>query len=572
MNKTINNLILFGAGVLSTSFLSGQKRPNIVLIMSDDIGYEALRANGGTDYQTPELDSIAKVGVRFTNCFSQPLSTPSRVKMMTGRYNCENYVDFEYLDYKERTFGNILKDAGYKTMIAGKWQLNGQQIAAVNPSLAPHSEDLTTPNHFGFDEYSLWQLVGKGNRYAQPEVMQNGTYLTTTIDDFGDDIFSNYIMNFMERNKDSTFFVYYPMCLTHDPFTATPISQSWAEPSLRLFDPDVIKNKSGDTTIVVGANSYTISKKRNYVDMVRYASQTVGKIRQKLKDLGISDNTVLLWCGDNGTAKQITSILNGTSYKGGKGSLANNGNHVSLIVDYPNGAIRNVATDHLVDFTDFVPTLCEFANVPVPSYVRGTSFAGIVSNGYTAQEKPWIFLDYFPQTSGTKDPDTGCFARTSDYKYYWDDRFYKVNNQIFDGEKKALAVATLTPAEQQIRNDLKAVILKYNSWNYSWDPQNPVGNIHLMTNISDLENSNQQEDGLEIYPNPARSVVNFKTENEIKAVEVYDLSGKTLMKSLKLSGKSFDISQLQIGNYILRITTNKGVVTKKIVVNEIVED
>ena len=85
------------------------KKPNIILLMNDDMGYECLSANGSTSYSTPQLDKLAKNGMRFTHCFSQPLCTPSRVKIMTGKYNYKNYVDFGYLDKEQKTFGHILK-------------------------------------------------------------------------------------------------------------------------------------------------------------------------------------------------------------------------------------------------------------------------------------------------------------------------------------------------------------------------------------------------------------------------------------------------------------------------------
>jgi arylsulfatase A len=99
-------------------------RPNLILIMADDLGYEALGSNGGTTYQTPQLDQLASKGMRFTHCYSQPVCTPSRVKIMTGQSNARNYRAFGLLPAGELTFGNLLKDAGYQTCIAGKWQLS----------------------------------------------------------------------------------------------------------------------------------------------------------------------------------------------------------------------------------------------------------------------------------------------------------------------------------------------------------------------------------------------------------------------------------------------------------------
>ncbi|NQU52557.1 MAG: sulfatase-like hydrolase/transferase [Bacteroidetes bacterium] len=153
MNKSALILLLFLFTIL-TSFKEKQPKtfatntkPNIILLMNDDMGYECLSCNGSTSYKTPVLDELAKKGMRFTNCFSQPLCTPSRVKIMTGKSNARNYIDFGYLDPTQKTFGHVLQEAGYKTLVAGKWQLNG-----VNTN-EPGNTDLNRPYKFGFDEY-----------------------------------------------------------------------------------------------------------------------------------------------------------------------------------------------------------------------------------------------------------------------------------------------------------------------------------------------------------------------------------------------------------------------------------
>ncbi len=96
-------------------------QPNIILIMADDFGYESIGANGGTSYKTPVLDGLARSGMRFEHCYSQPVCTPSRVQIMTGMYNVRNYVRFTLLDPAATTFGNLFRDAGYATCVIGKW-------------------------------------------------------------------------------------------------------------------------------------------------------------------------------------------------------------------------------------------------------------------------------------------------------------------------------------------------------------------------------------------------------------------------------------------------------------------
>ena len=108
------------------------KNPNVILTMADDIGYEGLGINGSLSYNTPNLDALASNGVNFTNAIANPLCTPSRVKIMTGKYNYKNYDYFTHLNSSEKTFGNLFKDNGYETAIVGKWQLNGLKISEID--------------------------------------------------------------------------------------------------------------------------------------------------------------------------------------------------------------------------------------------------------------------------------------------------------------------------------------------------------------------------------------------------------------------------------------------------------
>ena len=256
-------------------------KPNVILIMADDIGFECLSINGSTSYKTPVLDSLALNGINFTNAISQPLCTPSRVKIMTGKYNFRNYDYFTYLNPKEKTFGNLFKENGYKTAVVGKWQLNG-----IEHRLEGY-DDNTRPYHFGFDEYSLWQLtkVKKfGERFANPLIEQNGKVLPRDENAYGPDIVSDYAVDFIKRNKSKPFFLYYPMLLVHSPFVPTPDSPEW---------------QSLDTR----------SKQDNrfFIDMVSYMDKIVGKIVNTLKEEGIADNTLIIFVGDNGTKNTLVS-------------------------------------------------------------------------------------------------------------------------------------------------------------------------------------------------------------------------------------------------------------------------
>jgi len=162
-------------------------RPNIILILADDIGFETLSAYGSASYKTPRLDKLAQKGMRFDQCYAQPLCSPSRLQIMTGKSNFRNYERWGYLNQNETTFAGILKSKGYATCIAGKWQLKGDEFA---------------PYKSGFDEYLLWNIVDTSStyneRYKNPRVVQNGKSIKYNNGEYGPQIFSNFIKNFME--------------------------------------------------------------------------------------------------------------------------------------------------------------------------------------------------------------------------------------------------------------------------------------------------------------------------------------------------------------------------------------
>ena len=140
------------------AFAQQPTQPNIIVILADDLGAETLGVYGGSSYETPELDRIAAEGMRFENGHSQPLCTPTRVKLMTGLHNFRNYREFMELDPSDVTFAHVLAQAGYRTVISGKWQLTNNLFVV---------HEGTSPQQAGFDEHRLWQLrrEGRGSRY-----------------------------------------------------------------------------------------------------------------------------------------------------------------------------------------------------------------------------------------------------------------------------------------------------------------------------------------------------------------------------------------------------------------------
>ena len=185
-------------------------RPNIILILADDIGAEAVGAYGGESYRTPQIDRLAADGLRFEHGHAQPLCTPSRVKIMTGQYNFRNYRHFGHLDPGETTFAHLLREAGYSTAVAGKWQLFDNRFEDIQGSL---------PAGAGFEDYLVWQLTSaqRGSRYWAPLLDHNGAVTQHGAEAFGPALVNDFVLRYIEAHRDSPFLLYYPMLLPHAP-------------------------------------------------------------------------------------------------------------------------------------------------------------------------------------------------------------------------------------------------------------------------------------------------------------------------------------------------------------------
>ncbi len=394
---------------------------NIVLILADDLGYECIGANGGTSYKTPVLDKLATTGVRFDQCYAQPLCTPTRVQLMTGIYNVRNYIKFGVLDPQATTFAHILKSSGYATCIAGKWQLG---------------EDVDLPRKAGFDEYYLWDHFRHPSRYKNPGLEINGVSKDWTNGEYGPDIISDYALDFMQRKKSASFFLYYTMMLTHGPYDPTPESSDYA----------------------TGGKE----KKRNEVsphfrDMVEHMDMLVGKLLKRLDELGLRENTLVLFLGDNGTGAGTVSMMGDRKIIGGKGATTDTGMHVPFIANWPGKIPGGRVLKDLVDSTDFLPTLCAAAGAPVPAALKldGRSFLPQLF-GERGQPREWIYSWYSRQGVLAEARE---FAANQQFKLYRTGEFYDLGRDR--DEKQPLDVPSLEGDAAAAARRLKHVLESY---------------------------------------------------------------------------------------------------------------
>jgi arylsulfatase A len=397
-------------------------RPNIILILADDLGYETIGANGGTSYRTPVLDRLAATGVRFTHCYVQPLCTPTRVQLMTGRYNIRNYINFGNMDPQAVTFGNLLRQAGYATGMVGKWQLG---------------QDLDLPKKFGFDEYCLWQHTRRPPRYANPGLEINGVRKDYANGEYGPDLVNAYALDFVTRKKDGPFFLYYSMMLTHAPYQPTPDSPDW--------DPKA-------------QGEQVNTAPRHFGDMVACMDKLVGRLVARLEALGIRDNTLLIFVGDNGTGRGTRSMMGDRLVIGGKGTTTDAGMHVPLIASWPGRVAHGTVCADLVDSTDFVPTLLDAARVTLPPGLKldGRTFLPQVL-GSEGQPRDWVYSWYSPRQSA--DMTVREFAFDQRYKLYRTGEFFDLTKDL--EEKQPLTVASLAGEAAKAARTLQSALDRF---------------------------------------------------------------------------------------------------------------
>ena len=449
MRKLTALLLSFGLSLTASATATERSttqqtaQPNIILIMADDQGYETIAANGGTSYKTPNIDRLAANGMRFENAYAHPLCTPSRVALLTGQYNFRNYTSFGELRLSEKTFGNMLRDAGYRTAMVGKWQLS--------------EGDFQAPFHFGFEEYLLWNFGMRvngvptpgvqGSRYWDPVFYHNAKLLPNTKGQFGPDVMADFVEDYIQKHQAGPFFLYYPLVLPHDPWIEPPGYPGTGD-FPREFGP-----ADGQRGNPLGAKDIE-ERQRRFAAMVEYVDKLVGRVTAQLDGLKLSEKTVVIFTGDNGTFPALRSTINGREMYGDKGRPTDAGTHVPLIAQWKSHIPAGKVNQDLIDFTDVLPTLSDITGVRVPAGVTvdGRSFAPQL-RGQKGTPREWIFCHYDPRWANFK---PARYAQDKQYKLYDDGVLYDYRQDPL--EKSPLAQTSLTPAQEKSRQTLQSAL------------------------------------------------------------------------------------------------------------------
>ncbi len=408
------------------------RKPNIILIIADDIGVEVPTYSGGESYSTPNLDFMAANGVQFKNCYCLPDGFPSRLELYTGKYNFRNYIGWGDFPPGEKTIGNMLQDAGYSTCFSGKWQQGGgdQTLKAT-----------------GFDNYRVFLPFGEPgenqrvSRYKSPHLYENGAYLpdSVTRNKYSEDMFVNYIDKFIDSNKTKPFFIIYAPVLGGGPYVPTP-----DDPEFATWDPKEDHKKQD---------------RKYWPDMVAYMDKKVGAVISKISSEGLADNTFIIYTSDNGTQSKLTSIYKGKLVYGGKTTTTKFGTNMSCVAYWPSMISPGITKTNLMDFADFLPTFADVARIPKPSnfgILDGVSFYDNMT-GISGRDRDWVFSYWDDDPTDTVIVQK--YVNNATYKLYDTidgGQFFNIRKDIY--EVNPIRPSMLTDDERKIKQQFQNIL------------------------------------------------------------------------------------------------------------------
>jgi arylsulfatase A len=368
--KVAAAMVMAVAGGLSWSTAHAEEaatKPNIICILADDLGLGNVGVYGGA-FKTPNIDKLAREGLRFSQCYSMPVCGPSRCLLLTGRYpfrtglldnsTWKSAAVCPVNPKRDVMIQTVMKQAGYVTGCVGKW---GQICLG--------------PGEWGFDEYLSY--YGWGGGYWRKQVKQynvNGKQTELLEDRYLPDIQHRFVVDFITKHKDQPFFLYYPMTHPHEPFLPTPDSKPGAD------------------------------RDRLYADNIEYMDKLVGQLMTELERLHLREKTLVIFAGDNGTDGKLAAIstVNGRRLNGAKLTMEEGGSRVPLIANWPGVVPVGKVLNDLVDFSDFFTTFADLGGAKLPAGVKldGHSFVPQLRGG-KGTPRDWVFVQMNQRGSAT---------------------------------------------------------------------------------------------------------------------------------------------------------------------------
>ncbi|TXF88048.1 arylsulfatase [Neolewinella aurantiaca] len=378
---------------------SSTVKPNIIYILADDLGYGDLSCYGQTRFSTPNIDRLAANGMLFTQHYSgATVCAPSRSALLTGQHTGHTFIRGNYeiqpegqypIPDETNTMAEALKDAGYVTGAFGKWGLG-----------YPGSEG--DPNKQGFDTFYGFNCQRLGHHYYPDHLWSNQDSIVLegnsglNKESYAPDMIHDQTMAFLEEHKDTSFFLYVPSIIPHaeliapDSILAEYEGNFQPEKPYEGVDsgPEYRKGKYGSQPTPHAA----------FVAMIRILDRQVGEIVQRVEELGIADNTLIIFTSDNGPHREGGADpdyfdSNGI-YRGTKRDLYEGGIHVPMIASWPGKIEAGSRTDHVSAFWDVFPTLANLAGAEPPSATDGISMVPTLLGQGEQEQHEYLYWEF----------------------------------------------------------------------------------------------------------------------------------------------------------------------------------
>ncbi len=392
-------IFVFTSFFLITSSFANSDKPNVIYILADDAGINNIGVYGGEMITTPNIDQIAEEGIQFTNHYSgASVCAPSRSVLMTGkdtgRTRIRHNLSSATLESDDVTVAELFKQAGYRTGMVGKWGLGYEASEGV-------------PNKQGFDEFFGFLDHGNAHRYY-PEFLwrnqekvfyENNQTLRTS---YSHDLFSEEALSFIDEsqateNKDQPFFLYLAFTVPH---VDLDVPEDSMAPYLGKLGDD--RPSFFPWATLDGYKEHS-TPKAAFAGMISRMDRDIGRILKKLKQLNISDNTLIMFASDNGPSSEggapIEFFNSNGVYRGGKRDFYDGGIRMPFVARWPDKIASGQTTDHLSGFVDLVPTVAELLNIDTNEH-DGISFFPVLLGQKERQKKHeylyWEMSSKFP--------------------------------------------------------------------------------------------------------------------------------------------------------------------------------
>ena len=399
MNKTYPLMLVAGLSATNATCREapGNKHPNIIFILADDLGYSELGCYGNKFNETPNLDLLARDGVRFTQAYAAaPVSSPFRASLLTGQYPVRSGItDYlrpnapKFLDTLNVTLPEALKMNGYHTGIIGKWHLTGYRS-----NKAPIE---VSPGRHGFDEVLSSETTGIGDGtyfwpyHFNPDLPKK----LGSEHEFIVDRMNLEALEFIERNSKGPFFLYLSHYAIHTMIHGQPevVDHFRAKPEAGKSAPSA--NNSANDPYKKWPSDYFAKKNNPHLAaQLKVIDEGVGLIREKLKQLGIENNTIIIFTSDNGGETRVTDNY---PLRAGKSTLYEGGVREPFLIYQPGKITGGRIINEPMATYDIYPTLCELTGTSVPESqkIDGVSLAGsLIKNKITKETRSFYW--YYP--------------------------------------------------------------------------------------------------------------------------------------------------------------------------------